>query len=244
MTDSHLLAELALLATNLGLALRPAGLEELVRSITDVARRTFAAQASSIAILDEGADELVFYVASGGSDEVVGRRIPVGHGIAGWVVSSGQALAITEVSRDPRFAHEVAESFGYVPKAILAMPLETDRRLLGVIEVLDPTEDAAVHADMELLGVFARQAALAIQSVQSFDHIGQTLFAIIAEAAKQGDLGKALESIAGETSPSGEIAELASMFNELSHYGPEETQLATEILRSVLTHTRRARRLR
>jgi len=77
----------------------------------------------------------------------------------------GQPIEIADVTRDPRFARDVAESTGYVPRAILAMPLETDRAMLGVIEDLDRRKDGGSGArDMELLALFARQAALAIET--------------------------------------------------------------------------------
>ena len=138
----EMLQDLARTATDLGPALAPAGHEELLRSITEAAKNIFEAAACSLALLDDAQEELTFYVASGaGAEDVIGMRVPVGQGIAGWVVSSGQPIEIADVTRDPRFARDVAETTGYVPRAILAMPLETERAMLGVIEVLDRRAD-------------------------------------------------------------------------------------------------------
>ncbi|HEY6378275.1 MAG TPA: GAF domain-containing protein [Candidatus Dormibacteraeota bacterium] len=239
------LRELAALATEVGPALAPVGYEELLLAIIDTARRLFDAAACSLALLDDDADELVFHVASGaGAPDVVGLRIPAGSGIAGWVVSSGQAIAIDDVSRDPRFAADAAQSTGYVPRSILAMPLETERRLLGCIEVLDRRGGGAPGLDdMELLSVFARQAALAIEGGRVFSDLGQALLAAVAAAAgHNGELRGALERLAAdETTPQRDLVELARLFYELGRLGPEERMAATHLVTELLAYARQRR---
>jgi GAF domain-containing protein len=137
---------------------------ELLQSIVQVARAIFRAKASSIFLLDEETDELVFEAVAGeGSDELVGRRFPSSTGIAGFVLVSRQPLVIEDVLTDPRFSRETAESTGFVPKGLMAVPLLHDERALGVLEVLDRPSDARFTlAEMELLGLFANQAAIAL----------------------------------------------------------------------------------
>jgi GAF domain-containing protein len=121
------------------------------------------AEVASIFLLDEEADELVFTAVSGeGSDELVGRRFPSSAGVAGWVLVTRQPLVIDDVQSDPRFAREQAESTGYVPRGMLAVPLLHDERALGVLEVLDRAPGAFGLREMELLGLFATQAAIAL----------------------------------------------------------------------------------
>lgn len=140
----------------------------LLRSIVDVARGIFAARASSIMLHDPDAKELEFAAVSGeGADEIVGRRIPASSGIAGWVLTARQPVVLEDVGSDPRFARDVAESTGYVPKGLMAVPLLLDDRVLGVLSVLDRPEYAHFTlSEMELLGSFAVQAALALDLVQ------------------------------------------------------------------------------
>ena len=131
-------------------------LTELLQSIVDLARASFGARASSILALDEKANELVFAAVAGeGSDSLVGRRIPSSTGIAGWVLVTREPLVVDDLARDPRFGREAAESTGYVPRAIAAVPLLRDDRVLGVLEVLDP-------AETNLLDLLAKQAAIAL----------------------------------------------------------------------------------
>lgn len=243
-TGEELLRRLRRLATDVGPALVPATHRELLQSITDAARQLFGAAACSLALLSDDEAELVFEVASGaGVDQVVGLRIGSAEGIAGWVVSSGQAIAIEDAGGDPRFAAEVARGTGYVPATILAMPLETGRRMLGAIEVLDPgaTATPATGHDMALLAVFARQAALAIEGARIFGDLGRTLLTAAAESADRG-LGEALLRIAGEDRDGDDdLAALAALFCELGDAGPGERRLVTALAREVLAHARSAR---
>jgi GAF domain-containing protein len=140
----------------------------LLQSIVEVARAIFVAEASSIFLLDEETDELVFEAVAGeGADELVGRHFPSSTGIAGWVLVTHQPLVIDDVAEDPRFAREAAESTGFVPKGLMAVPLLHEERALGVLEVLDrPQNGRFTLAEMHLLGQFANQAAIALDLLQ------------------------------------------------------------------------------
>ena len=111
---------------------------ELLQSIVEVARAIFGARASSVFLFDEESDELVFEAVAGeGAEELVGQRFPSSTGIAGWVLVTRQPLVVDELDKDPRFAREAAESTGFVPKGLMAVPLLHVDRTLGVLEVLD-----------------------------------------------------------------------------------------------------------
>jgi GAF domain-containing protein len=136
----------------------------LLSAIVEVARSIFGAKASSILLLDEETEELVFEAVVGeGEDELLGMRFPAGKGIAGWVLATRTPLVIEDVQQDPRFASDVAEDTGYVPKGLMAAPLLHEERALGVLEVLDRPERSLFSLqEMELLGLFANQSAIAV----------------------------------------------------------------------------------
>jgi len=141
---------------------------ELLRSIVEVARAIFHARGSSIFLFDEEADELVFAaVANPDEQSLLGMRIPSSTGIAGWVLASRTPIVIDDLANDPRFARDVAERTGYVPKGLMAVPLLHDERALGVLQVLDrPSNSRFSLQEMELLGLFASQAAIALDLLQ------------------------------------------------------------------------------
>jgi GAF domain-containing protein len=139
-------------------------LRSLLNAIVEVARSIFAAKASSILLLDEATDELVFEAVVGeGEDRLLGTRFPSGSGIAGWVLTTHTPLVIDDVRNDPRFASDIAEGTGYVPKGLMAAPLLHEDGALGVLSVLDRPEQTLFSLqEMDLLGLFANQAAIAV----------------------------------------------------------------------------------
>ena len=140
----------------------------LLQATVEVARAIFGAKAASVFLLDEETDELVFEAVAGeGEGELIGMRFPAGTGIAGWVLTTRQPLIVDDLSADTRWSRTAAESTGYVPKSMMAVPLLAEERVLGVLNVLDRPEDSRVRlAEVDLLGLFANQAAIALDLLQ------------------------------------------------------------------------------
>jgi GAF domain-containing protein len=172
----------------------------LLGAIVDVARAIFRANASSILLLDEAAGELVFEAVSGeGEGSLVGMRFPAGAGIAGWVLATQEPLVLEDVGKDPRFARDVAAGTGFVPKALLAAPLLIEERSLGVLEVLDPPADAQLGLrQLELVGLFARQAAIAVDLLGRARRAEEVLAQTGRDSEVVARLAEALEGLEGE----------------------------------------------
>ena len=172
----------------------------LLRSIVDTARAIFRARAASVFLLDGETDELVFEAVSGeGEESLVGRRFPSSTGIAGWVLVTGQSLVLDDVSADPRFASQAAQSTCYVPKAIMAVPLESGDRTLGVLEVLDrPSGERFTMAESDLLGLVAAQAAIALDLLERSRSAHRLLDAGAGDESPLTRLAAALESAEGD----------------------------------------------
>jgi GAF domain-containing protein len=140
----------------------------LLQSTVEVARAIFKAKAASVFLLDEDADELVFEAVAGeGAGELVGKRFPSSTGVAGWVLTTRQPLVVDDLTSDTRFSLEAAASTGYVPRGLMAVPLLVKERALGVLEVLDrPADSTFTLAERNVLGLFANQAAVALDLLQ------------------------------------------------------------------------------
>ena len=179
-----------------GVLAAEAGHRELLQSIVEVARAIFGARASSIFLLDAETDELVFEAVAGeGATSLVGQRLPSSTGIAGWVLVAGQPLVLDDLENDPRFARDVAESTGYVPKSLMAVPLLHDEEVLGVLQVLDrPQKERFSLQEMELLGLFANQASIAL------DLLGRA---------------RRARAVVDEESPLGAVARLAATLDAI-----------------------------
>ncbi|KRC53529.1 MULTISPECIES: GAF domain-containing protein [unclassified Nocardioides] len=176
-----------------------AGPAELVRACSDI-RGLYGAAACSIARVTPEGDALRFVASDGaGATEIVGVRMGLGRGIAGFVALSGQPLAVGDVTRDARFARDVAESTDYVPAALLAVPLVDEAGdVTGVLSVLDPVrDDGASH----LAGRSGTAAELAVLSV-----LGARLSVVL--TATEREVG--LATLAGDDELLAAIATLAA----------------------------------
>jgi GAF domain-containing protein len=138
---------------------------QLLQATVEVARGIFSARASSVFLYDETTDELVFEAVAGeGSETLIGQRIPSSTGIAGWVLVTRQPIVLEDVTQDPRWGgHEIAERSGYIPRGLMAVPLLHGEDPVGVLNVLDRPQEARFSLEeMELLGLFANQAAISL----------------------------------------------------------------------------------
>jgi GAF domain-containing protein len=177
----------------------------LLRAIVEVARAIFGAQASSIMLFDEETDELVFEAVAREEDlPLIGTRLPSSTGIAGWVLVTRQPLVLEDVQQDPRFAKGVAEETGYVPKGLMAVPLLHEERSLGVLQVLDrPQRSRFSLQEMELLGLFANQAAIALDLLQRARRAEAVLNDAGDEALAVARLASRLEALDDEREKAG-----------------------------------------
>jgi GAF domain-containing protein len=76
----------------------------------------------------------------------------------------GEAMIVRGVADDSRFDRAFAEGTGLVPDILMAVPLEHDGEIIGVLEVLDPkTEGAGDLEAIDLLSELANQSAAAIR---------------------------------------------------------------------------------
>jgi GAF domain-containing protein len=163
----------------------------LLQSIVDATVRLFDAEAASIALFEPDPDRLVFRVASGEQGAgAIGLSVPPTQGIVGFVFSTGQALALSDVANDPRFNRGAAEQTGYVPRSIAAAPLLDEQGTVGVLQVLDKRSSPtfSLH-DMELIGVFAAQATVAIAAAKVQRDTARLIATSLADL--DGDLAEA-----------------------------------------------------
>jgi PAS domain S-box-containing protein len=124
-------------------------------------------EAASIALMT--GDMLEFKVAEGGgSDDIVGRRIAVGQGIAGTVIQSGQPVLVPDTASDQRFFAGMDRQIGFLTRSIICVPITVKERHIGVIEVMNPRRGFFGEDDLELVMAIAGMAGNAIAHAQLF----------------------------------------------------------------------------
>ncbi|HVU72477.1 MAG TPA: GAF domain-containing protein [Mycobacteriales bacterium] len=236
------LAEMATLYDATAPALTPPSSRTLLEALVRTAQRSFAAQACSLALLSRDETELVFTVTSGRGADVIGEmRMPAGRGIAGYVLASGEAIAVRQPSRDPRWASDIADRTGYTPDSILAAPVAYDEHVFGVLEVLDRDDTrGSAQDDLTLLQQIADQAAIALGTLLLFSHAGRNLLAAAGAAVRDGGpLAVALQQAAADAAPADrDVLSLAALLGELAHRSPADVRLATAVVRAVLDERR------
>lgn len=216
----------------------------LLQSVVDAAATLFEAEASSIALFETEPDRLVFRVAGGArGDGVVGISVAPTHGIVGYVFSTGQPIALSDVLSDPRFDKATAEKTGYVPRSIAAVPLVDAGSTVGVLQVLDKhSSETFSLKDMDLLAVFARQAAAAIEAAR-VGRDSERLLRNALASITDGDLGTdALDAlvreVAGELDRDDEAPfwRLVDRIAQLRDSSDSDLELVEEILEVVARH--------
>jgi GAF domain-containing protein len=222
--------------------LEPPGFEAVLQTVVDMAAALFNAEAVSIALPDQAADRLIIRVAAGPRGEgAVGIAFAASTGIAGYVFTTGQPLAVADVSADPRFDRSTAERTGYVPRSILAVPVIDDAGAVGVLEVLDRRGDASAGLrDLDLASLFARQAATVVRATRAERGAAELLRGALARLAAGSDadpaaLEAAVAAIAQELD--GEDGDrlwaLADAVARARRASPDQVALVVEILEAL-----------
>ena len=222
-----------------GRAILPGSNDALLKSIVETAAKIFGAAAASILLVNEEEEAVEFTVTTREADhDLVGTRFPYDQGIAGYVFMTGLPIATSNVKEDRRFNEEFAKSTGYVPSSILATPLTSgDDRIIGVMEVLDKIDATSfdIH-DMDLMGMFAQQASMAIDQSQQIEKIEQALVdglkRLIKEdkGEKPAELLSTLDISLKDQDTTSDLLELADVFNQISALGHAERKACLQIM--------------
>jgi len=143
-------------------------LSKLLQQILRMSQKTLRVSASSVLLLDKNKQELYFKVAEGKVEKVLRTvRISIDSGIAGWVVRNAKPLISNDVINDARFNKGIDKITGFVTKSVLAVPMISGQEVIGVIEVLNKTDNTIFNRqDLEVLTTVASLSAVAINNTK------------------------------------------------------------------------------
>ena len=151
-------------------------LQQSLTAITDHTLRLLNVAAASVALYDEADGCLWFAVASGeGSDFVRNRRLAVGQGIIGWVVEHSEPLLVSDVAQDSRHFSDFDQESGFTTRSIMCVPLQTQGRTIGAIEVMNKEGRPFAKDDLRLLSSLAGSAAAAIANARLYEQAQQEI---------------------------------------------------------------------
>ena len=244
--DARFLAELrgALGAARAVGAMTPAApLDDLLDRIVRTAARAIPSPEGALFLVDRERGVLTFDVVIGQTaDAVRDLTVPLGHGIAGLVAVSGQALAVANAQEDPRHAKDIAAQSGYLPTTILAVPvMDPDGTVVGVLELLDRQGQATYDlVDMETLGGFAEQIGIVLEQRRSATAltvlVGRSLAAVggLPLAVERGlaERAAALAASMERDEAGSRTLALAELVATVARRGPAAQQACLDVLRA------------
>jgi GAF domain-containing protein len=223
--------------------------QDLLQTIVEATVALFEAEASSIALFERDPERLEFRVAAGAQGQgAIGLSVPLSRGLAGYVFSTGQPIALSDVLNDPRFDRATAERTGYVPRSIATVPLIDRDQTVGVLQVLDKrTSPTFTLRDMELLAVFATQAAAAIRAARVQRDSERLLRAVLSRVGDDLDdeqvdelvRAAVVELDADSEAPFWQLVDRVAQMRNLSD---RELRIVSDILEVVASHATRGRR--
>ena len=132
------------------------------------AERVCQAETSSIWELDDERGELFFRVVRGrAAGEIRGLRVPLGQGIVGSVAQSALPEVVNDVAADPRWHGDPQGVFK--TRAILAVPLLANGRVVGVLQLLNPVDrERFTDDDLRRMRLFAGILAHPLQNARLY----------------------------------------------------------------------------
>ncbi len=146
-------------------------LRETLTLITTQTNRLLGTQATLVLLYDEERDDLYFAAGSGpGADSLVGQRLPLGQGIAGWVVEHDEPTLVPDVAQDPRWFSDFDRSGDFKTRSILCVPLRSKGRIIGALETVNK-EGGFSQDDVRLLTALAAPVATAIENARLFEQV-------------------------------------------------------------------------
>ena len=220
--------------------------DPLTRSIEDLLRVTAAdinSDEASVLVRDGDEGDLRFLSAIGKvAGQLIDIKVPAGKGIAGFVLSSGQPMAVSNVVEDSTFYAEVDKATGYSTEMILATPLQHDGETIGVLEYInrkgDPPYVPFTPDEMDRAGRFADAIASLVHAYESALMLRELGDKIVEDKEQYqiDEIRSWLADFRGGAEHR-EMMDIAVMVREIAGRGEAERKMCREMLEAVMRFT-------
>ena len=173
-----------LLIKSLSLVNSSLDLQVVLDRLIRVAQQLTGARAASVLLVDEARKNLQFVAATGKkSEEVKKIYLRPKEGIAGYVYHSGRPKVVQDVAREKSFSPRTDRLSGFHTRNLLAVPIKLDKKIIGVLEVLNKS-GAFTVSDIYLLKTIASSAALSIHKARLYQNLRELFLAAIQALAR------------------------------------------------------------
>ena len=140
--------------------------QEALQLIVSEAVRVMRASSGSLVLINPTTNFLEIHAAQNLPSAARKLKLRVGEGITGWVARTGKPARVGDVTRDPRYV-----SVRRDVRSELAVPLQVQGEVRGVINVDSERTDAFTADDQELLQELALQAAKVIHNTWLYEQL-------------------------------------------------------------------------
>jgi len=144
-------------------------LDQILENVMSISKKVMNADASSLMLIDEKTNELVYEVALGEVGEKLKHefRLKMGQGIAGTVAQDGKALLLEDAYTHPKFYRAHDDATGYRTKSMITVPLKVGNRITGVAQVINRLDNNPFDSDdLDLFIALCSLAAIAIENAK------------------------------------------------------------------------------
>ncbi|MGB9720729.1 MAG: sensor domain-containing diguanylate cyclase [bacterium] len=150
--------------------------KEILKIIMEKTADFVKAEGWSILLLDHDKQELVFEAAAGeAGQKLIGIRLKVNQGVAGWVARTGKSLIVEDVSKDPRFYDGVDKKTKFTTKSILCVPMKSREKIIGVVEVVNKIGgEPFTNNDLEIFENLVQHITIALRNAQIYRKMEET----------------------------------------------------------------------
>jgi diguanylate cyclase (GGDEF)-like protein len=147
-------------------------LDSILQTIMEKMAEYFRPDTWSLLMVDEPKEELYFAIAVGEKSEALKDvRLRMGEGIAGWVAKHGESVISNDVDRDPRFSRRADEATKMETRSLIAVPLRSRLRVLGVIQLVNVDREQFGEQEIFFLQALCDYAAIAIENARWVEKI-------------------------------------------------------------------------
>lgn len=141
-----------------------------LRLILEKIRGMVRCEAWALLLVDPETQELVFEMVGGArARRLKGLRIQSGQGLVGWVARYREPLLVPDTRKDKRFMENIDRATASPTRTILCLPLISNRRPVGVLEMLNKTGRPFDRADLKLLTHLLEQVSLSVERVTLYE---------------------------------------------------------------------------
>lgn len=142
-------------------------INQVLKYTMDMIRTVMSVEAGAVLLMRE--DGLEFTVALNIDMKILkDLRIKIGQGVAGYVAVRGNSVIVNDINKSSLFYPDVDEIAGFHTKAILCVPMISQGRVMGVIEVFNKMEGDFNAGDKQLLQSIASSVSVAIENANLY----------------------------------------------------------------------------